>query len=472
MSAVTDANTMPDSPQPSPAADSVAARAQQYFDRQLDAGYRETDRMFAVLLMVEWVASILLAVIVSPYAWAGSTFSPHIHLVIAVFGGLAINALPLFMVYRLPGSLVTRCTVASAQMLWSAVFIHLSGGRIETHFHVFGSLAFVAFYRDWRVLIPATVVVASDHVVRQFAYPTSVYGIMNPEWWRFLEHAGWVVFEDIVLVWACLRGTNEVRAIAERQAQVEALSARDLENLAIKEQHARQEATMQAEKQAAIQLAASVGHELRNPLAAIQNAHVYVTRRIAKGGDLTADPKVAQFNALIDKEIAICGRLISDLLDFAREREPTMGPCPLHALVADAIAIVPQRPDVMLVNCVPDDLPVPTVDQDMFRQVIANLVQNASEAMPEGRAGKVEVRAEGGGTKDFRIVITDDGAGMPPEVMRRIFQPLYTTKTKGTGLGLAIVSNIVTRHKGTIGVNSTPGKGTQFTIELPASSAA
>ena len=93
----------------------------------------------------------------------------------------------------------------SRQVLWSALLIHLTGGRIETHFHVFGSLAFLAFYRDWQVLVPATVVVAADHFLRGQFFPQSVYDVLNAGSWRWLEHAGWVVFEDIFLVASCVR---------------------------------------------------------------------------------------------------------------------------------------------------------------------------------------------------------------------------------------------------------------------------
>src|SRR5436853_1366761 len=93
-----------------------------------------------------------------------------------------------------PGSWVTRQVVTVAQFSWSALLIHLTGGRIETHFHVFGSLAFIAFYRDWTLLLTGTVLVASDHLIRGIWWPESVYGISNPEWWRFLEHAFCVLF--------------------------------------------------------------------------------------------------------------------------------------------------------------------------------------------------------------------------------------------------------------------------------------
>src|SRR5258708_39223851 len=156
--------------------------------------------------------------------------------------------------------------MAVAQMLWSALLIHLSGGRIETHFHVFGSLAFLAFYRDWRVLVPATLVVVADALVRGVLWPESAYGIANPEWGRFLEHAFWVAFEDVVLVFACLNGVAEIRAVAERQAEFEALSIADRNKgqvlrVAVEELREEQEARVRAEKLAAVgQLAAIVGH--------------------------------------------------------------------------------------------------------------------------------------------------------------------------------------------------------------------
>jgi diguanylate cyclase (GGDEF)-like protein/PAS domain S-box-containing protein len=110
-------------------------------------------------------------------------------------------------------------------MLMGALLIHLSGGRIETHFHVFGSLAFLAFYRDWTVLVSASVVVAADHLLRGLLWPQSVYGVPMIEPWRWVEHAGWVTFEDLFLIWSCRRGIREMWDIAERQAALEILHA-------------------------------------------------------------------------------------------------------------------------------------------------------------------------------------------------------------------------------------------------------
>jgi hypothetical protein len=198
-------------------------RAEFLYREQVNARRVRGDRMFAVLMIVQWAFAIVLALFVSPYAWTGKVREFHPHLYAAVFMGAGIALFPVLLAIYLPGKAVTRHVIAASQMLWSALFIHLTGGRIETHFHVFGSLAFVAFYLDWSILLTSTLVVAGDHLVRGLVYPESVYGIANPEWWRFLEHAGWVAFEDIVLAWSCLIGLKEMKANAMRQAQVESL---------------------------------------------------------------------------------------------------------------------------------------------------------------------------------------------------------------------------------------------------------
>ena len=133
-----------------------------------------------------------------PQTWIGATSYTHLHVWAAIFLGGAISGLPVYLALKRPGRSSTRHTIAVAQMLTSALLIHLTGGRIETHFHVFGSLAFLAFYRDWRVLVSATVVVAVDHLLRGLFWPQSVFGVLTPSSWRWLEHAGWVIFEDVL----------------------------------------------------------------------------------------------------------------------------------------------------------------------------------------------------------------------------------------------------------------------------------
>jgi len=222
----------------------VEQRAAEIFEEHSQRVYRSTDRLFAILIVAQWIFAVGMAVLLSPYGWEGKTKVVHEHVFIAVGFGAILASLPLVLIRTQPGSALTRNVIAVAQMLWSALLIHLSGGRIETHFHVFGSLAFLAFYRDWKILMPASAVVAADHLIRQLLWPESVYGMVNPEWWRFLEHAFWVVFTDVFVVVACLNAQKDMREAAHQQAEVESLSESDeLKSLVVqmmlKEAHAQ-----------------------------------------------------------------------------------------------------------------------------------------------------------------------------------------------------------------------------------------
>ena len=202
----------------------MEARAGEIRNEQLFARRVRIDRMFVWLFLAQYIAGIIAALTISPYAWEGKLHTIHLHVWVAVVGGAGIIILPILLAIFRPGTTLTRHVVAASQMLASALLIHLTGGRIETHFHVFGSLAFLAFYLDWTVLITATVIVAADHFLRGMFWPESVYGVTNPEWWRFLEHAGWVAFEDFFLIWGCIIGQREIASSASRQAQFEHLS--------------------------------------------------------------------------------------------------------------------------------------------------------------------------------------------------------------------------------------------------------
>lgn len=196
-------------------------RASELFLAHLREVHVKTDRMFALLLGVEWFVGIFFACFISPLAWSGANSSIHPHLLAAIFLGGALVSAPILLAWRVPGSTLTRHVIAFSQMLMSALLIHLTGGRIETHFHVFGSLAFIGFYRDWRVLITATLTVAVDHLLRGLFYPQSVYGVLTPTFWRTFEHAGWVLFEVFFLVQAARNSLKEMTTIAERQAGLE-----------------------------------------------------------------------------------------------------------------------------------------------------------------------------------------------------------------------------------------------------------
>ena len=197
-------------------------RADELFEQHRQEIFRSTDRLFARVMFFQWIAGILIALFVAPLTWNGQSSQIHQHVWAAIFLGGAISVFPIWMACTWPGATINRYVIAVAQMLMSALLISLTGGRIETHFHVFGSLVILSFYRDWRVLIPATIVVALDHFLRGIYWPYSVYGVLTASPLRSLEHAGWVIFEDIFLVISCLRSIREMRSIAIRTAALEA----------------------------------------------------------------------------------------------------------------------------------------------------------------------------------------------------------------------------------------------------------
>ncbi|MEM7204826.1 MAG: PAS domain S-box protein [Planctomycetota bacterium] len=199
----------------------VARRSDEIFRTQAGAIYKRTDRLFAGLMMLQWGAAIVVALLISPRSWDGLSSQVHAHVWAAVLVGGAIAWGPVLLALKQPAEASTRYVIAAGQMLMSALLIHLWGGRIETHFHVFGSLAFLSFYRDWRVFIPATTVVALDHLLRGLFWPESVFGTAVVSQWRWAEHAAWVLFESVFLVRACQHGATDLREMAKRQAQLE-----------------------------------------------------------------------------------------------------------------------------------------------------------------------------------------------------------------------------------------------------------
>jgi hypothetical protein len=201
-----------------------SVRGTQLFDEQLTEQRVRLDRMFSKLMLVQWVAAIVVAAVYSSTGWADKLHPTGGYLSLALMGGAVLSLIPMLVVRYRAGSVTSRHVIAVCQILWSALFIHLSGGRIETHFHIFGSLAWLAFYLDWKVLVTATVMVAVDHLLRGLLVPESVYGMMHAGHWRFVEHALWVVFEDVILFIACRNGLRSLSEGADRQAQLERLS--------------------------------------------------------------------------------------------------------------------------------------------------------------------------------------------------------------------------------------------------------
>lgn len=197
------------------------ARAQALFSAELHLVHCATDRVFRTVLFLQWLAGIGLGLWFTPKTWVSDVSYIHPHLWQAtVWGGIVIS-LPCFLVTQQPGRLFTRVVICAAQAVSSGLLIHLMDGRIESHFHIFVSLALLAFYRDWRVLVLFSGLAGIDHLVRGIWLPLSVYGTDVSDPWRFLEHVGWVLTEDLLLVMFCRQSIAEMRMAADRQARFE-----------------------------------------------------------------------------------------------------------------------------------------------------------------------------------------------------------------------------------------------------------
>ena len=206
-------------------------RARSIFAKDYSAIALRTDRMFFRLLIGQWIAAVIIALVWSPRTWIAQYWTIHQHVLAAVVLGAIFTLYPLYLIATQSGSKYTRHVIAIAQMLQSALLVHMTGGRIETHFHVFGSLALLAFYRDWAVLLTAAAVVYVDHLALGAWFPLSVYGATSATIWRSFEHGVWVIFEGVFLAMSCRTGISELRMIAQRQAELE-LTSTDLEHSA------------------------------------------------------------------------------------------------------------------------------------------------------------------------------------------------------------------------------------------------
>lgn len=199
-----------------------------------DHTYR-TDRLFIPLLIFEWIVCLAMAHIISPRVWSGAESQIHIHLIVAYIIGGGASLVPLFMILRKPGDIWNKYYVTISQFIFSVLFIHFTGGRIESHFFIFGSLAFVAIYQKYTPLVIFTVLVAVDHAVRGYFWSQSIYGVLAAAPWRSLEHAAWVVFEEIILFYSIFISDREKKIIASTQFQLKTtLSSVSSENEAYK----------------------------------------------------------------------------------------------------------------------------------------------------------------------------------------------------------------------------------------------
>lgn len=193
------------------------SNAQEYFQATYARDVKRLNRLMIALMVLQWLAATAAAIFFTPHTYLGQHSAVHAHVLATSMIGFAISGSAILAMCYRPYSPNTRHIVALMQVLWSALIIHVSGGRIEAHFHVFVSIAILSVYRDWKILLTATIAVGIDHYVRGVYYPLSVFGVNTASPYRWLEHSVWVGFELAVLAPVCASHYRELRELCYQQ---------------------------------------------------------------------------------------------------------------------------------------------------------------------------------------------------------------------------------------------------------------
>lgn len=292
--------------------------------------------------------------------------------------------------------------------------------------------------------------------------------LWDPSWW-YWHVIKLIIFVGLIvgLAHGLIRTFNELHESRKSLTKTVNELKRAYEDL-----KDTQEELLESEKLASIgKMAATIAHEIRNPLGAISNS-IGIFKRHTQLAD---DDK--ELMNIVEEEIRRLNRTITDFLNFAKPSPPEKSCANLNDLIDETLALLfvsngGSRPHVKINKYFDRELPEILMDRDAIRQCLWNIFINSLQAMPKGGTLAVWTRyaisMDGNEPyKEANIVISDSGPGMSDETLSRAFQPFFSTKTKGTGLGLSIVQRIVKQHGGNITMMSEPGVRTQVEINLP-----
>jgi len=353
--------------------------------------------------------------------------------------------------------------IAIGQMLGTALVIHLTGGRLESHFLVFGSLAFLAFYRDWRVLLTAITVIYLDHLLRGFYWPESVHGTSGASVWRAAEHAVWVAFMVGGLIIGIRENGKTMWAAAVRHVQLND-AHREMERQVRQRTSQLEESCRQLEA-----FTHTISHDLSAPLRSIGGFSGALLEDYGKN-------LAPEGQAYARKIVAASERMrgmLNDLLRYSRTAKADLEfePVLLGEAVELALHQLEHEVEEKGAMIITQGLDVAVAaHRATLGQVIFNLVSNALKFVSPGVRPQVticaEIRAE-----TVKLLVEDNGLGIDPLYNERIFELFQRLNPKfpGSGMGLTLVQKAVERMNGKIGLDSQAGAGTRLWVELPRS---
>ena len=231
------------------------------------------------------------------------------------------------------------------------------------------------------------------------------------------------------------------------------------------ELEAARERAMRSEKLAIIgQLSGGIAHDLRNPLGAIKNAAYLAKRKFGRERSAEEDEKIAELLDMIDGDVTRAEDVISNLLSFGNDKEIALSMTDIGDVINHSMSSFVLNEGIDLSISIEPGLPLVMGDDSHLIRTLQNLVANAQDAMENGGRLIVSAHANGGSVE---VVVKDTGSGISSENIEKIFDPLYSGKSSGTGLGLAICHEVISKHHGSIAVESEIGVGSSFTICIP-----
>lgn len=212
-----------------------------------------------------------------------------------------------------------------------------------------------------------------------------------------------------------------------------------------------------------VKMVSVVSHELRNPLAIMNNSLYFIKTKLSALPD--ADPKLNKHLGIIESEIKNANAVVGELVGYFREAKPEVRPLRLNAVVEAALAAWTPPAKVAVSQELDASDPELQGDPAQLADAVRRILCNAGEAMPEGGTVKVRVTRD---AKRPAVEITDAGPGIRPDDLHKVFDAFFTTKPRGLGLGLAVAKRTLERHGGSVDIKTQPGKGTAVRIILPA----
>lgn len=442
--------------------------------------------MFSWLLICQWALAIILSLTLTPLTWKGDTSFVHPHVLMALFFGGVLTVYPVHQLRSHRGHPLNRYIACVAQMSYSVLLIHLTGGRLETHFHIFGSLAFLAFYLDTKVIVLATIMAAADHFLRGIFLPETLYGVSEATFLRALEHSAWVIFEDIFLMISIHSGIKGIKEFSAKEhsldmtiANIERLVEERTRELKTSQRLVleQQESMVNSSRLSALgEMAAGIAHEINNPLAVISNLSRFIRKKISLGK--STDELILSGLSDVDETVARISTIIHGLRNLSRDSsQEDLNPVVLKAIFSDVLAVCKERfrnhsVDFNVIDH--DGLLETTIAcrQIQISQVILNLLTNSFDAVCSTQSEDKWVKIEFVQTikNEIEVRVSDSGPGVPEAIKSKIFDPFFTTKDvgKGTGLGLSLSKSIIQKHGGSLNLDQSIGF-TQFSIVLPKS---